>query len=1007
MKQRLRLIMMTLLCAVFSSAWADEVYYTLTPVEGSNNGYANNCDIEINGITWNVTGNSTMLPWRIGGKSLSGVDRTVYSKTAMDSEISKVNLTVGSASGITVNSLKLTVASNKDFSKVIDEVSADFVANSIITFEPSKDGTWAEDAYYKFTFNVTVGSNNKFLQFTKAEFYKPGSEISKLDPALSFNKEEWTVNIGDEVKLPDLSNDYDVAVSFSSTNTDVATIDNEGNITLIRSGSSVITASSEEDDEYKASSASFKLIVKKPAAEGEIFHESFDSFNGTGGKNGEYKSVGQSNFAGDPFDENSTDKTWTDNVKVYSAYLCARFGTSKEDGKLTTTIQLTGKGTLTFEAAGWEDDKTNTLSVAAEGANLTFKDRSDAITLSNGEWKEYEYDITDATGEFTLTFEGKRGFIDEIVVKAVKEDQPIIEPEDPEDPNGPVGPDVDLAGYYTIKNVGNDKYINVVGRRTVNFVDDNASAPGTVYKLEVADNQVKVLRSQGVDLPGYAEKAMNYVPKIVQLVVDKLHASGSGEILGATGYEAIMEKFNECFDYHLYVEQGDKGYRIYGKTPSIQHVVDFYGEHRPEMQEKLPQLEGFINNAIDKVLAKLEGHGASVLKHYSIHEVWERMTQKGITLTEPVAEDLASIQQFFEEVFTRRDNTWNFAYETAMIYWEPLINHPKVQENLGELGDYAKYLDKIENIHPNFKYYIVRSGNGVDFISQGNEAILNNDDNTYWTLTERSDFDVTFNNDNVKNRGKEHWITFYADFGYTLPENVKAYKVTAINETTGFATTEEITGTIPAQTPVLLMTTAENLTQKLTLADGGTAVTDNLLKGNDYLISEYAIQAEQLAKLFNKFKLVIPETLYENYVKEYEHLLIRNAGTVNNKYFFPVAVDPDLTDAYNKKNGKDMTETIVRTLSVGEKKLGFYPSWDTLKGNEAYIIDDHKPVMLTVMYDVDKDGDVDVDDVTALVNIILELDGDKDYDYDAADTTADKIIDSNDVTPLVNYILSH
>ena len=91
MKQNLRFLLMTLLCAVCSAAWsADELFYTLTPAAGSNNNYASNCDVEINGITWNLTSNSTLIPWRIGGKSLSGVDRTVFSKTAMDSQINKV-----------------------------------------------------------------------------------------------------------------------------------------------------------------------------------------------------------------------------------------------------------------------------------------------------------------------------------------------------------------------------------------------------------------------------------------------------------------------------------------------------------------------------------------------------------------------------------------------------------------------------------------------------------------------------------------------------------------------------------------------------------------------------------------------------------------------------------------------------------------------------------------------------------------------------------------------------
>lgn len=182
----LRFFIMALLCAVFCNAKAaEEVVYTLNPAAGTNNSYTGNCDVTIDDITWNITGNSQMIPWRIGGKSISGEDRTVYSKTKMNDEISKVELTVGSASNITVNSLTLTVASNEDFSTVIENVSATFAANSTITFSPSEGKKW-ENAYFKFTFNVTVsGSSNKFVEFVSAQFYTLSSTSTVATPTFS------------------------------------------------------------------------------------------------------------------------------------------------------------------------------------------------------------------------------------------------------------------------------------------------------------------------------------------------------------------------------------------------------------------------------------------------------------------------------------------------------------------------------------------------------------------------------------------------------------------------------------------------------------------------------------------------------------------------------------------------------------------------------------------------------------------------------------------------------
>ncbi len=146
------------------------VVYQLTPASGSNNGYANNCDIEINGITWNLTGNSTIQPWRIGGKSLDGVDRELYSKTAMPYNIERIDIEHGTASGITVNSFKVIVASDAEFNNVISTLTPTFAASSTITVEKPSGADW-NNCYYKFVYNVTVeGNNNKFLQFVGADF---------------------------------------------------------------------------------------------------------------------------------------------------------------------------------------------------------------------------------------------------------------------------------------------------------------------------------------------------------------------------------------------------------------------------------------------------------------------------------------------------------------------------------------------------------------------------------------------------------------------------------------------------------------------------------------------------------------------------------------------------------------------------------------------------------------------------------------------------------------------
>ena len=192
------LLMAVLSILAGTSAWAEsDPFYTLDTTtdaaKTTSNSYAGTGTVTLNGIEWTVKGNGQMYPWRLGGKSISNTDRTVNTNTAMGSAINKVVLTVGTASSITVNSLKLTVASDANFSNVLDEVTATFAASSDITFEPSTGTEWTTGAYYKFTFNVTVSvSSNKFVQFSGVKFYAP--EGTSSNPSISADNVDIAYN---------------------------------------------------------------------------------------------------------------------------------------------------------------------------------------------------------------------------------------------------------------------------------------------------------------------------------------------------------------------------------------------------------------------------------------------------------------------------------------------------------------------------------------------------------------------------------------------------------------------------------------------------------------------------------------------------------------------------------------------------------------------------------------------------------------------------------------------
>ena len=144
-------------------------------------------------------------------------------------------------------------------------------------------------------------------------------------------------------------------------------------------------------------------------------NETFDVNNSTGGRDGAYSgSVASGDVAYDL-------EGWIGNKKdniVYGGSKCLRFGNSNNDGTCTSPeFVLIGTGktaTLTFNAAGWGSG-TNKLTITAnEGVTLSGDTQ---VTLTNGAWTAYTVNITLTTAtSVQLTFTGKRGFLDDVVV---------------------------------------------------------------------------------------------------------------------------------------------------------------------------------------------------------------------------------------------------------------------------------------------------------------------------------------------------------------------------------------------------------------------------------------------------------------------------------------------------------------------------------------------------------------------------------------------------------------
>ena len=210
---------------------------------GGSSAYASASDITQNGISWKVTGNTTQNPWRIGGNTLSGVDRPIYSVTPLPYDVAKIEISFGAASSITVNSLTVGVYSTAEGAAAggaggrIASFTPSFVASKIVTVQKQDSTSW-NNCYYNITLNVTVSDNtNRFVQFNSATFVPVATGVS-------LDRDELTLVVGGESTLTaTLSPTGAVgSVTWSSSDGDVASVNQSGKVHGNATGSATITA---------------------------------------------------------------------------------------------------------------------------------------------------------------------------------------------------------------------------------------------------------------------------------------------------------------------------------------------------------------------------------------------------------------------------------------------------------------------------------------------------------------------------------------------------------------------------------------------------------------------------------------------------------------------------------------------------------------------------------------------------------------------------------------------
>jgi uncharacterized protein YjdB len=136
-----------------------------------------------------------------------------------------------------------------------------------ITYNSNHTDIASIDAEGKIT-PVAAGSATITASSKETETFLAGSAsfmltVTRVDPALKWSSNSSTATLGGNNSFPRLTNTYKVAVSYRSSDESVARISASGQMTLVGTGSAIITATSEESTVYLASSSSYDLTVKR------------------------------------------------------------------------------------------------------------------------------------------------------------------------------------------------------------------------------------------------------------------------------------------------------------------------------------------------------------------------------------------------------------------------------------------------------------------------------------------------------------------------------------------------------------------------------------------------------------------------------------------------------------------------------------------------------------------------------------------------------------------------
>ncbi len=218
----------------------------------------------ITAITFNTTISVSANVGTYSEGSWSGLAGEVVFTASATCKIKNITVTYinGTVTTLSIANINLKTSDGETALSITKNVEATIIYEdldeSVATISANKVTPVAEGST-TVTARIAQGAN-----YTAAQTTFTITVAAKTIPVMSFPQAEYNANLGESFTAPTLTKPEGVSVAYSSDNAAVSVDANTGAITINAEGTAVITATSEENNDYAVGTASYTLNVVDP-----------------------------------------------------------------------------------------------------------------------------------------------------------------------------------------------------------------------------------------------------------------------------------------------------------------------------------------------------------------------------------------------------------------------------------------------------------------------------------------------------------------------------------------------------------------------------------------------------------------------------------------------------------------------------------------------------------------------------------------------------------------------